>query len=151
MPDEIELKSLLRRYAEIYSEISQHPWMRNNNSPLGDLAENLVAKALGGTVADNNAKGYDVELSDGHRVQVKGITYRGRNGLFTSAIRSMDFDSAAVVIVNPDFSIREGLLLPCSKVAEVSRHHKKMNGLQISVTKARTVADDITAKLTAIW
>lgn len=65
MSDKEKLKVLLGRYAEISKEIANHPWMRNNNSPLGDLAERIVAEGLGGTVADNNAKGYDVELPDG--------------------------------------------------------------------------------------
>jgi hypothetical protein len=56
MSDKEKLKVLLGRYAEISKEIANHPWMRNNNSPLGDLAERIVAEGLGGTVADNNAK-----------------------------------------------------------------------------------------------
>lgn len=151
MPDETELKALLRRYAAIYNEISHHPWMRNKNSPLGDLAENLVAKALGGLVAHNNAKGYDVELPDGQLIQVKGITYRGKDNLVTSAIRSLDFDSVAIVICAPDFSIVEGLLIPKDKVVEVSRFHKTLNGYQIKIKRARSVALDITDKIRAIW
>lgn len=145
------LKTLLDQYAEISRQLSQHPWIRNNNAPLGDVAENLVAEALGGTVADNNAKGYDVELPDGQLIQVKGITYRGNDNLVTSAIRSLDFDSVAIVICQPDFSIVEGLLVPKDKVVEVSRFHKTLNGYQIKVKRARSVALDITDKIRAIW
>jgi hypothetical protein len=151
MSDKEKLKDLLVQYAEISKEIANHPWMRNNNSPLGDLAERIVADGLGGTVADNNAKGYDVELPDGQLIQVKGVTYRGKNNLFTSAIRSMSFDSVAIVVCNPDFSVREGLLVPRCKVVQVSRHHKALNGYQISVSKARAMASDITSSLAEVW
>jgi hypothetical protein len=151
MTDLSTLRTLLHQYAEVSKRLSQHPWIRNNNAPLGDVAENLVAEALGGTVADNNAKGYDVELPDGQLIQVKGITYRGKDNLVTSAIRSLDFDSVAIVICEPDFSVCEGLLVPKAKVVGVSRFHKKLNGYQIKVKQARPVALDITDKLRAVW
>jgi len=149
--DTTEIRSLLRQYAEISQRLSQHPWIRNNNAPLGDVAEHLVAEALGGTVADNNAKGYDVELPDGQLIQVKGITYRGTDNLVTSAIRSLDFDSVAIVICEPDFSVVEGLLVSKDRVLEVSRFHKKLNGYQIKVKQARLLALDITDKLRTVW
>ena len=68
MTTKTKLKTLLAQYAEVSQQLSQHPWIRNNNAPLGDVAENLVAEALGGIVADNNAKGYDVELLDGQLI-----------------------------------------------------------------------------------
>ena len=145
------LKTLLAQYAEVSQQLSQHPWIRNNNAPLGDVAENLVAEALGGTVADNNAKGYDVELPDGQLIQVKGITYRGKDNLVTSAIRSLDFDNVAIVVCEPDFSVVEGLLVPKDRVVEVSRFHKTLNGYQIKVKRARPLALDITDKLKAVW
>lgn len=151
MTTKTTLKTLLAQYAELSQQLSQHPWIRNNNAPLGDLAENLVAEALGGTVAENNAKGYDVELPGGPLIQVKGITYSGKDNLVTSAIRSLDFDNVAIVICKPDFSIFEGLLLPKVRVVEVSRFHKALNGYQIKVKQARPVALDITDKLRAVW
>lgn len=151
MTDMQTLRVLLDEYAEVRQRLAQHPWIRNNNAPLGDVAENLVAQALGGTVADNNAKGYDVELPDGQLIQVKGITYRGKDNLVTSAIRSLDFDSVAIVICEPDFSICEGLLVPKDRVVEVSRFHKKLNGYQIKVKQARPVSSDITDQLKAVW
>ena len=151
MSDTTEILSLLRQYAEARQRLAQHPWIRNNNAPLGDVAEHLVAEALGGSVADNNAKGYDVELPDGQLIQVKGITYRGKDNLVTSAIRSLDFDSVAIVICAPDFSIVEGLLVPKDRVVEVSRFHKTLNGYQIKVKQARLLALDITDKLRTVW
>lgn len=151
MTDTQTLRLLLAEYAEVSRRLFQHPWIRNNNAPLGDVAENLVAEALGGTVADNNAKGYDVELPDGQLIQVKGITYRGKDNLVTSAIRSLDFDSVAIVICQPDFSIVEGLLVPKDRVVEVSRFHKTLNGYQIKVKQARPVSMDITDELRAVW
>ena len=151
MSETTEIRSLLRHYAGISQRLSQHPWIRNNNAPLGDVAEHLVAEALGGTVADNNAKGYDVELPDGQLIQVKGITYRGTDNLVTSAIRSLDFDSVAIVICEPDFSVVEGLLVSKDRVVEVSRFHKKLNGYQIKVNQARPVSLDFTDKLKAVW
>jgi len=151
MTTKTTLKTLLAQYAEVSQQLSQHPWIRNNNAPLGDVAENLVAEALGGTVAENNAKGFDVELLDGQLIQVKGITYRGKDNLVTSAIRSLDFDSVAIVVCEPDFSVVEGLLVPKDRVVEVSRFHKTLNGYQIKVKQARPLALDITDKLRAVW
>lgn len=151
MSEATEIRLLLSQYAEIAERLGRHPWVRNHNAPLGDVAENLVAIALGGRIADNNAKGYDVELSDGHRVQVKGITYRGKDNLMTSAIRSMDFDSVAIVVCNPTFEIVEGLLVKKEQVMEISRFHKTLNGHQIRVKQARSVASNITDELRAVW
>jgi len=151
MTTKTTLKTLLAQYAEVSQQLSRHPWIRNNNAPLGDVAENLVAEALGGTVAENNAKGYDVELRDGQLIQVKGITYRGKDNLVTSAIRSLDFDNVAIVVCEPDFSVVEGLLVPKARVVEVSRFHKTLNGYQIKVKQARPLALDITDKLRAVW
>ena len=151
MSEKLKLKALLGQYASLRAEMAEHPWMRNRNSPLADLAENLVAEALNGAIAANNAKGYDVELSDGRLIQVKSATYQGKDNLVTGAIRSEDFDSVAIVICDPDFRIVEGLLLPKERLIEVSKFHKSLNGYQIKVKQARSASVDITEQLRAVW
>src|SRR3546814_20590701 len=53
------------------SDLIHRGLIRTRNPPLGDLAEHLVWKAYGGTLADNSAKSYDVTDADGRRIQVK--------------------------------------------------------------------------------
>lgn len=48
------------------------PEYQSNRDPLSEFSEWLVAKLVGGDLADSQVqKGWDVQTSDGHRIQVK--------------------------------------------------------------------------------
>ena len=89
--------------------------MRTLNSPQGDWAELLVATAYAGHRAPNSEKSWDVRARDGRRLQVKSRaldhTQVGSNT--TSPFRSWDFDTAVIVLLNPeDLTVARAAELP---------------------------------------
>ena len=58
-------------YRAILSELKSRGVIRTENAPVGDYAEYLVATALGGQLAPNSEKSWDVLSCDGEKLQVK--------------------------------------------------------------------------------
>jgi hypothetical protein len=63
--------ALFSLYRTILSELKHRGVIRTENAPVGDYAEYLVATALGGLLAPNSEKLWDVLANDGERLQVK--------------------------------------------------------------------------------
>jgi hypothetical protein len=49
------LLKLLQVHAVIERDMQEHPWVNNRNSPIAEIAENLVAEATGGSRVPNNS------------------------------------------------------------------------------------------------
>jgi hypothetical protein len=77
---DLPTREILTLYRQMLSELRKREVIRTDNSPTGDLAEHLVAKALGGRISDNRSEAsWDVEARDGSRLQVKArITSAGK-------------------------------------------------------------------------
>jgi hypothetical protein len=63
---------LFALYGSVMGELLRRHLVRTANAPAGDYAQYLVAKALGGELAPNSEKSWDVKTLEGKRVQVKG-------------------------------------------------------------------------------
>lgn len=85
---------LLRLYGQILTELRGRGVLRTGNAPLGDYAEYLAWRALGGVLEPNSTKSHDITTAAGSRVQVKARTVgtTTRSSAKFSAIRSWDFD-----------------------------------------------------------
>ena len=85
------------------------------NAPAGDYAEFLVASALGGTLAPNSEKSFDVLVGD-LRVQVKArvVSDPPKSGhLQLSPFRSFDFDEAIIVLFDDlSYGVRKAVRVP---------------------------------------
>ena len=71
--DDLEQRStpeLFALYRSILRQLSDRGVVRTENAPVGDYAEFLVKRALGGTLATNSEKSFDVKV-DELRIQVK--------------------------------------------------------------------------------
>jgi hypothetical protein len=146
---------LLAGYAQVLAELRRRGVVRTNNAPAGDYAEWLVARALGGTLAeDNSAKSYDLMLPAGERLQVKArvVSEPPKSGqLQTSAFRSWDFELAALVLLrDTDYGVVRAALVPAEVVREQSRFAAHTNAHSVHMNSrlmghARAV--DITAQL----
>ena len=84
------------------AELRERAVVRTANAPAGDLAERLVADAMGGVLAPNAQKSWDVLVAGTERVQVKArvvadLTNAGQRQV--SAFRSWDCDSVMFVAV----------------------------------------------------
>src|ERR1035438_8680602 len=94
---------LFSLYRAILSELKSRRVIRTENAPVGDYAEYLVATALGGQLAPNAEKSWDVLGNDGEKLQVKArvVTEPARPGqLQLSPFRSFEFGSAVVVLLS---------------------------------------------------
>lgn len=130
--------------------------VRTENAPAGDYAEFLVAAALGGDLAPNSEKSYDV-LADGVRLQVKArvVSDPPRSGqLQLSTFRSFDFDEAVIVLLDDhDYGVRHAIRLPVEHLQAVAVHDQHVNGYRVHARAALMTsphAVDISALLRAV-
>ena len=146
---------LLAGYARALGELRRRGVIRSANAPAGDYAEWLVAKALGGTLADTfSEKSWDVRLTTGDRIQVKTrvVSVPARAGqLQTSPFRSWDFETAAFVLLGADdYAVVRASLLPVAVVIQHARWRKHVNGHVVTMTPSlltHAQAVDVTGRL----
>lgn len=62
---------LFSLYRAILGELKSRDVIRTENAPVGDYAEYLMKTALGGRLASNSEKSWDVLGKDGEKLQVK--------------------------------------------------------------------------------
>ena len=147
--------SLLGQYSAILAELRRRGVVRTNNAPAGDYAEWLVAKALGGAIADNrSAKSYDITLPDGDRIQVKARLVSDpvtRGQLQTSAFRSWDFELACFVLLRgDDYTVHRAVLMSQLIAQSLASRMEHVNGWRILMTEAvlsHSDARDITDQM----
>lgn len=150
------ISQLFALYRSILRELRGRGVVRTENAPAGDYAEFLVATALGGTLAPNSEKSFDV-VADGSRLQVKArvVSDPARSGqLQLSPFRSFDFDEVVIVLFSDrDYSVRQAARLPVTAIKETSTFNTHVNG---HIVHARadllggTDAIDVTDRLRAV-
>ena len=120
--DELEQRStpeLFALYRQILRQLRTRGVVRTENAPAGDYAEFLVASALGGTLAPNSEKSFDVLVGD-LRIQVKArvLSDPPKSGqLQLSPFRSFDFDEAIIVLFDDlDYGVRQAVRVPVDAV-----------------------------------
>jgi hypothetical protein len=105
-----------RRYRAILSELKHRGVVRTENAPVGDYAEYLVATALGGELAPNPQKSWDVPGEGGEKLQVKArvVSDPAKPGqLQLSPFRSPCFDSAVIVLLSAtDYAVSRASKVP---------------------------------------
>lgn len=98
----ISTRELLALYGGILDELLARDVIRTRNSPVGDYAEYVVARALEGVLAPNSTASWDVNTPSGERVQVKCRVVgpgTSRSAKF-SPFRSYAFDSCVFVLLD---------------------------------------------------
>ena len=123
---------LFSLYRAILSELKSRGVIRTENAPLGDYAEYLVATALGGQLAPNAEKSWDVLGSDGEKLQVKArvVSDPSKPGqLQLSPFRSFDFDSAVIVLLTAtDYAVSRASKVPRHVVESSAIYRQHVNG-----------------------
>lgn len=149
-------RTLLRLYAATLTELLRRKVVRTRNAPAGDLAELLVARAYGGTLAPNSEKSWDVRAADERLLQVKCrvVSERPTNGqLGLSPFRSFDFTAVVIVLFAEEtYDVVRAVELPVSAVREAARLVRHVNGHRLHATPtllARPDAVDVTTRLQA--
>ncbi|MCX5743034.1 MAG: hypothetical protein NT062_11130 [Proteobacteria bacterium] len=142
MPVDVETASLAELFASyhaILSELKRRKIVRTGNAPAGDYAEYLVSRALGGTLAPNSERSFDLTAPERGRIQVKcrltdPASANSRPQL--SAFRSFDFDLAAIVLLNFDYSVRRAVLIPVATIQVTASYRKHVNGYVVDARPA---------------
>lgn len=126
------LGQLFELYRAILRELRSRGVVRTQNAPPGDYAEFLVAAAVGGELAPNSEKSWDVETPTGTRLQVKSrvVSSPSRSGQFQlSPFRSFDFDEAVIVLFrDADYTVATAVRLPREVLEEVAVFNRHVNG-----------------------
>jgi hypothetical protein len=106
--------------------------IRTENAPVGDYAEYLVATALGGQLATNWEKAWDVRGGDGEKLQVKArvVSEPAEPGqLQLSPFRSFGFDSAVIVLLSAtDYAVTRASKVPRYVVESSAAYRQHVNG-----------------------
>lgn len=122
---------LFAYYRAIPREMKSRGLIRTENV-IGDRAESLVANALGGQLAPNSEKSWDVLTSEGEKLQVKARVVsdpikasQRQLGIF----RSFDFDYAVIVLLSDaDCTVTRAMKIPCHVIESFTAYRPHENG-----------------------
>jgi hypothetical protein len=117
---------LLGEWAAIMRELRDRDAIRSANTPTGDLAEALIGESFGVELEANSNAGYDLRLTDGTKVQIKGRrrTLRSKPSHY-SQIRRLDkqpFDVLVVVNFGEEFEVESAFQMPIRVVRKLARY-----------------------------
>lgn len=151
----ISTRELLRLYGRILTELIGRGVLRSRNAPAGDLAEVLVASALGGTLAAKSEKSWDVLVGE-RRVQVKCrvVDPSERRTQQFSPFRSWGFDSCVFVLLDArTYDVVRALEIDVDDVQASSRRVEWVAASRISVAQvlSHPAVADITDLLRAAY
>lgn len=149
--------SLLAGYAAALAELKRRGVVRTDNAPAGDCAERLVAKSLGGTIAESTSeKSWDIDAPIYGLLQVKCrlVSAPLKAGqLQTSPFRSWGFNRAAFVMLSgQDYSVVRASLVPLDAVRAVGQPRDHVGGWIVQMRPPLLEADgaeDIRERLRA--
>lgn len=123
-------RELLATYELILRELRDRNVVRTNDAPAGQYAEWLAHRVLGGELANNAVKSYDLITPSFGKVQVKARVMRAGKSKERqlSPFRSFDFDHALVLLFADDYSVLEAVLLPADLVQANAVYREHVNG-----------------------
>ena len=147
---------LFSLYRAILRELKDRGVIRTENAPVGDYAEYLVVTALGGQLAPNSEKSWDVLTKDGQKLQVKArvVSEPAEPGqLQLSPFRSFSFDFAVIVLLSAtDYAVTRAAKVPRPVVESSTIYRQHVNGKVLSARPeimGHPDAQDLTATLRA--
>ena len=147
---------LFSLYRAILRELKGRGVIRTENAPVGDYAEYLVATALGGQLATNSEKAWDVLARDGEKLQVKARVVSEPaepSQLQLSPFRSFGFDSAVIVLLSAtDYTVTRASKVPRHVVESSAVYRQHVNGKVLFARPeimGHADATDLTATLRA--
>jgi hypothetical protein len=125
-------RDLLALWAAILRELRRRGLVRTANNPIGDIAEELVARHFKGERAGFSNAGWDVETSDGERLEVKAIRLgevKTRSNLSPIPPTST-YTSVIIVAFDKDLRLKEALRVPRATV-ESRFQPRKRDGARV--------------------
>ncbi|MFC7491103.1 MULTISPECIES: hypothetical protein [unclassified Knoellia] len=154
---QLSTPQLLETYGRVLAELRYgRGVLRTNNPPAGDYAEWLMWKSLGGVLADNSAKSFDIDHPEHGLIQVKARVVSDKptaGQQQTSPFRSWAFDQAGLVLFDPYYVVRRAVLLPREVVEPLGTWRQHVRGWTLSmsgVLMGHEAATDVTPRLRAV-
>jgi uncharacterized protein DUF6998 len=144
-PDRLATRStrdLLRLYGSVLTQLRARGIVRSENSPVGDYAEYLAARAFGLTLVVNSGIGYDGIDANGIKYQVKARRMTPWNkSRQLGAIRGLGtgadpFDQLVAILFEPEFGIQRAALMPIRVVRSMAKRHEYVNAWRFMLTDA---------------
>ena len=130
------VEELLRLSRGAIGELRRRGVVRTGNAPAGDYAEWLVAKVMGGELAANSTKSYDLVLR-GEQLQVKCRVVTDpakRSERQLSPFRSWDCAAVVIVLFDEQFGVRRMTRLPVEVVKTEARWREYVRGWIVFAT-----------------
>ncbi len=149
-------QELLRLLAQVGGELKRRGLSRSSNLPVGDLAERLIAHALGLTLLGNSTAGVDARVGD-VAYQIKARRVAGKKwpphfGVLRN-LGKHEFHVLAGLVFGEDYSVLQAFTLPYEAVVRLAVFAKHQNGhiLPVKAAAAAPEAQDITIAVQAAW
>jgi hypothetical protein len=130
---------LLVTYETILSELFRRNVTRTFDAPVGQYAEWLAAAVLGGELAANSVKSYDMVCDEFGRVQIKARIVRGRSKrgeTQLSPFRSFDFDHALILMFDQTYQVTTATIIAAATVRAAGRRSGHVNASVVMATPA---------------
>lgn len=128
-----------REYNNCMNKFRKTAVARTNNI-VGEYAEHLAHKYLGGKRLDPSTKGADIESPDGNLYQVKGRRIAEGKTAQLGIIRGKNscFHYLFVIIFNLDGAVKKAIICPASvaKDKHYAKENKYQNGSVITTNAA---------------
>jgi len=130
-------RELLQVWAKSLQLLYDRGVVRTYNSPIGDIAEEMVARHYGGVRGTFAQPAWDVAVGE-ELLQVKACRrepMKSKTGF--SPIRHRDgYDAVILVVFNMDMKVEEAWRVPRAVVNELGKFNSHVNGIKIGLTSA---------------
>ena len=130
-------RQLLQVWAKSLQLLYDRGVVRTYNSPIGDIAEEMVARHYGGVRGAFDQAAWDVAIGE-ERLQVKACRReprKSRTGF--SPIRHRDgYDAVVLVVFSMEMEVEEAWRVPRAVVNELGKFNAHVNGIKIALTSA---------------
>jgi hypothetical protein len=143
-----EVTDLLRKYANTLEKLKEMGVVQTRNSPVGDYAEWLVAKAFNCKRQPPSTSGYDLLCDNGTRYQVKARWLgQDKPNRQLSIIRNLKdtkptFDFLIAVYFDNTFNVTDAHKIPHTIVKKCANFSSYQNGHILNTTGMKAVIDD---------
>jgi len=133
--EKLTIRELLSLWAGVLRELKRRDVVRTFNSPIGDIAEELVALQYKGDRGSFSQKTWDVRIGDEY-LQVKGIRrVDGRSLGNLSPVRSDEgYDAVIAVVFTEDVRVEKAIRIPREVVNELFPVQPRVNWRSIRLT-----------------
>jgi hypothetical protein len=142
--DRLSNRELLQVWAQSMRLLRERGVVRTYNSPIGDIAEEMVARHYGGVRGSFDQAAWDVAVGD-ELLQVKACWRAGaKSKLGFSPIRHREGYTAVVLVVfGADMLVEEAWRIPREVVNELGKFNSHVNGIKVGLTAVMRAHPDV--------